>query len=335
MRSRVAAVATLAWAISAAGCGALPATHPSGAPGTSFALASSPSAAPTPGYPNGTRQGPPWRPTPGQLFQIQLSGEIDLSVDAQIYEFDAVETPASVLDTLRPKWGGDHHFFCYIDAGSWERYRPDAAAFPEETLGKTMEGWPDERWLDIRRIDLLAPIIRARLDTCKAKGFDGVDPDNVDGYANDTGFPLTADDQLRFNRWLAAEAHARGLLVMLKNDGDQAAELVAGLRRRPSSSSASSTGSASSGGRSSMPARPFSTSSTRVAQRLLPGWPPARLRDHRQAAGARRLPGCLPGLGAPTATGLGEGRPWVTARDSGRASAATDLRRARGPAPRS
>ncbi len=148
-------------------------------------------------------------------------------MDAQIYEFDAEETPAAALDALRPKWGGDHHFFCYVDAGSWESYRPDAAAFAEEMLGKAMEGWPNERWLDIRRIDLLAPIIRARLETCKAKGFDGVDPDNVDGYANDTGFPLTAEDQLRFNRWLATEAHARGLLVMLKNDGDQSAELVA------------------------------------------------------------------------------------------------------------
>ena len=30
-----------------------------------------------------------------------------------------------------------------------------------------------------------------RLDLCAAKGFDGVEADNVDGYANDTGFPLT------------------------------------------------------------------------------------------------------------------------------------------------
>ena len=42
-----------------------------------------------------------------------------------------------------------------------------------------------------------------RLDLAAAKGCDAVDPDNVDGYANPTGFDLTGDDQLAFNRWLA------------------------------------------------------------------------------------------------------------------------------------
>ncbi len=93
-------------------------------------------------------------------------------------------------------------------------------------LGKEYEGFPEERWLDIRRIDLLAPILRARIDACRAKGFDGVDPDNLNGFENDTGFPLTATDQLRFNTWLANEAHARELSIGLKNDGPQAGTLA-------------------------------------------------------------------------------------------------------------
>jgi len=66
----------------------------------------------------------------------------------------------------------------------------------------------------------------ARLDLCRAKGFDAVEPDNVDGYANASGFPLAAADQLAYNRWLAAEAHRRGLGVALKNDGAQVPDLV-------------------------------------------------------------------------------------------------------------
>jgi hypothetical protein len=61
---------------------------------------------------------------------------------------------------------------------------------------------------------------------CREKGFSAVDPDNVDGYANSTGFPLTGTDQLTFNRWLAATAHAHGLSIGLKNDLDQIPELV-------------------------------------------------------------------------------------------------------------
>jgi len=87
-------------------------------------------------------------------------------------------------------------------------------------------GWEGEKWLDIRQIDKLAPILLARLDLCAAKGFDGIEPDNIDGFGADTGFPLTYADQLAFNRWLADEAHARGLSIGLKNDSEQVADLL-------------------------------------------------------------------------------------------------------------
>ncbi len=67
--------------------------------------------------------------------------------------------------------------------------------------------------------------MKQRIDRAVAKGFDGVEPDNVDGYVNDTGFPLTAQDQLAFNGFLAREAHARNLAIGLKNDVNQLAVL--------------------------------------------------------------------------------------------------------------
>jgi hypothetical protein len=112
-----------------------------------------------------------------------------------------------------------------VSVGAWERWRADAARFPHAALGAD-NGWPGERWLDIRRIGALAPLLRARLARCRAKGFDAVEPDNVDGYANRSGFPLTAADQLRFNRWVARAAHAERLAVALKNDLEQAPALV-------------------------------------------------------------------------------------------------------------
>lgn len=71
------------------------------------------------------------------------------------------------------------------------------------------------------------PLLRARIAACASKGFDGIDFDNVDGYTNDTGFPLRAADQLRFHRALAAEAHRLELAVGLKNDLLQVRQLVA------------------------------------------------------------------------------------------------------------
>lgn len=65
-----------------------------------------------------------------------------------------------------------------------------------------------------------------RLDMCRDKGFDAVEPDNMDGYRNRTGFQLTAADQLRYNRLIARLAHERGMAVGLKNDLDQIPDLV-------------------------------------------------------------------------------------------------------------
>jgi len=63
------------------------------------------------------------------------------------------------------------------------------------------------------------------MQMCKDKGFDAVEPDNIDGYTNNTGFPLTAQNQITYNNWLADQAHALGLSIGLKNDVDQVAAL--------------------------------------------------------------------------------------------------------------
>ncbi len=165
-----------------------------------------------------------WRPSVGASLQIQFSGlPINPSAAADVYDIDLFDHDAETVAALHAQ---GRKVLCYLNAGAWEDWRPDRDQFPPSVLGKDYAGWPGEKWLDIRRLDLLAPILRARLDQCRAKGFDGVDPDNVNGYQNDTGFPLTAQDQLAYNRWLAGEAHARGLAIGLKNDTEQASELL-------------------------------------------------------------------------------------------------------------
>jgi hypothetical protein len=165
-----------------------------------------------------------WHPRPTTSpWQLQLSGKVDTSVRAPVYDVDGVETSRRAVRRLHRR---HRRVVCYFSAGSYEPYRSDAGRTPEEVRGKPIEGFPDERWLDIRRIDLLAPVLRGRMDACRRKGFDAIDPDNVDGHTNETGFPLTAGDQLRFNRWLAREGHRRGLAVGLKNDPGQVRSLV-------------------------------------------------------------------------------------------------------------
>lgn len=158
-----------------------------------------------------------WVPPPGTTWQWQLTGTIDESFDVAVYDIDGFDTSASTVASLR---GAGRKTICYFSAGSWEDWRHDAAAFPAAVKGNS-NGWPGEKWLDIRNLAVLGPIMEARLDMCAAKGFDAVEPDNIDGYTNATGFPLTSAHQLAYNRFLADAAHARGLSIGLKNDLDQ------------------------------------------------------------------------------------------------------------------
>src|SRR5689334_11374889 len=131
-----------------------------------------------------------WRPAPNLRWQLQFAtSPVDTTVEADVYKIDLFDNAAEDIEALKKK---NKKVVCYLNAGAWEKWRPDASQFPAAAMGRAYEGWPGERWLDIRRVDLLAPIMLARLDLCRDKGFDGVMLDNVDSYTNKTGFPLTA-----------------------------------------------------------------------------------------------------------------------------------------------
>lgn len=168
---------------------------------------------------------PRWVPSPSDRFQLVLSATpsaAQLKGSFSVMELDGFDTRASVVASLH---ASGRHAVCYIDVGTWENWRPDARRFPHSVLGKPDQGWPGERWLDIRRTRVLLPIMAARFKRCVAKGFDAVDPDNVNGVENATGFRLTTKEQLAYDRAIAALAHRDGLAVALKSNAGEAAAL--------------------------------------------------------------------------------------------------------------
>jgi hypothetical protein len=166
----------------------------------------------------------PWVPASGTSYQIQYDGRIDLGVSAQAYDLDAFDTSPKIVTALHAE---GRHAVCYVDVGTWENWRPDASQFPKSVLGKPDGHWPGERWLDIRQTAVLEPIMTARFALCKHKQFDAVDPDNIDGYTNNTGFPLTGAEQLTYDTWVAQAVHSFGLSVAQKNDPGQIGRLSA------------------------------------------------------------------------------------------------------------
>lgn len=214
----VIATALAAGGLALAGCAAEePGGHQSVSPASTIS-AVTPTATATATAPASTTV---WRPRVGTTWQWQLTGTIDQSVNAEVYDVDGFDVTAATVASLHAK---GRKVVCYINVGAWENWRSDAASFPTVVRGRS-NGWSGEKWLDIRRTDLLGPTMAKRFDMCRSKGFDAVEPDNVDGYANRTGFPLTAAQQVTYNKLIAELAHARGMSVALKNDVEQVAAL--------------------------------------------------------------------------------------------------------------
>ncbi len=208
-----------------------------------------------------------WEPTPGARWQYQLessdrghaaTGGIDVGIcnppvsggpcvrpsvfDIDLYEDGRVSgndhtVNARAVDAIHRRGG---HAICYVSAGTAERFRPDYRRYVRfdrrsghRLLGKPFsDRFSNEYWLNINngrgQRDFVLRRVGARTRKCAGAGFDAVEYDVVDAYAQGrrvTGWRIRARTQLRFNRALARIAHRNGLAVGLKNDLGQAPKL--------------------------------------------------------------------------------------------------------------
>ncbi|RYZ03215.1 MAG: endo alpha-1,4 polygalactosaminidase [Myxococcales bacterium] len=165
-----------------------------------------------------------WKPKAGLTWQWQLSEPVGTPLDVDVYDIDW-ESDKATVDELH---ASGIKVICYVSVGSWEDFRPDAGDFPESVIGNDYDGWPGEKYVDIRSSELRA-IMSKRFDVCQAKGFDAIEPDNQDVYdlGAASGFPLTKQDGVAYAEWLAAEAHTRGMSIGQKNAPNITEDIVA------------------------------------------------------------------------------------------------------------
>lgn len=182
---------------------------------------SSSSPNPVPNIPpsNNTATGSFWQPPAGATWQIVLDYALnDTTPDVAVYDIDLFENPKSNISALHTL---NRSVICYFSAGSYEDFRPDASEFQKSDYGKPLDGWPGEYWLNTSSANVRR-IMTARLQLAASKGCDGVDPDNVDGYSDDSGFDLTYASAIDYLTFLADGAHGLNMSLGLKN----AAEIV-------------------------------------------------------------------------------------------------------------
>lgn len=154
----------------------------------------------------GGESGPPaslWKPAANTTWQIVLSRPIKmesptyrLAADFEVYDIDLFENTdkgksTATIDNLHRQ---GKKVICYFSAGSYEPYRPDSDQFTSDDLGADLEGWPGEKWLDLRS-DNVARIMKARIQLAAKMGCDAIDPDNMDAYVGSS--PAEGCDVLR------------------------------------------------------------------------------------------------------------------------------------------
>jgi len=133
-----------------------------------------------------------WKPAAGTTWQIVLGNQLEISTskpsvtpDVAVYDIDLFENTDSLTDdsTIRALHSLGKKVICYFSAGSYEPGRPDSDQFPAADIGKVMEGWPNEKWVNVAS-DKIVAIMKARIAGAAKMGCDAVDPDNVDGYVS-------------------------------------------------------------------------------------------------------------------------------------------------------
>ncbi|PYH99323.1 endo alpha-1,4 polygalactosaminidase [Aspergillus ellipticus CBS 707.79] len=160
----------------------------------------------------------PWQPRVSSTWQIVLQEPLDtIESGFDVYDIDLDENSSDTIKAIQDK---GMKAICYFSAGSSESARNDSTLFRKEDLGNLLSDWRNERWLNTRS-EAVRKIMLSRLDRAAEKRCDGVDPDNVDAYSNkENGLGLTRDDSIDYVKWLATEAHKRGLSIGLKNAGE-------------------------------------------------------------------------------------------------------------------
>jgi hypothetical protein len=187
-----------------------------------------------------------WQPALGSKFQIILDQRHRsrsfnqrkqtnyLPADADVFDVDLFDTPASVIKQLHTQ---GKKVICYFSAGGTETWRPDHSSFNQADKGDTLREWVGEQWLDIRSPRVLG-VMKKRIQMASNKGCDAIDPDNIgntichhlkqvadftDAFTDEIkpggGFatPLTKKDSIAYVKNLAAEARLLKISFGLKN----------------------------------------------------------------------------------------------------------------------
>lgn len=163
----------------------------------------------------------PTLPPVNAQFDYQIGGTYTPTTSVGIVDRDRAATPVT----------GKYNI-CYVNAfqtqpgekAFWTGSHPDLLL--KNSNGSYLEDpdWPGEYILDIStaaKRSSIATIVNGWIDDCQSKGFQAVEPDNLDSWTR-TGVngKLTKANAIAYATLLASRAHADSLAIAQKNTTD-------------------------------------------------------------------------------------------------------------------
>ncbi len=143
-----------------------------------------------------------------------------------VYDLDGIINPAGTVASLHAL---GKHVVCYVEVGAAGDYYSKADEGTTTTyysqlkssgaFGRKVPGYP-EYYLDIRAPATVSIVEAMIARQCGGKGFDAVETDIDEEYADDSGFPLTKSIEEHYMTTLAGYMHRLGLGWWIKNPDD-------------------------------------------------------------------------------------------------------------------
>jgi hypothetical protein len=161
-------------------------------------------------------------------LDVRAAADMGGAGPGAVVDIDGIINPASTVAALHRL---HDKVICYVEVGAAGNYYPAAAEGVRVSyfarlkaagdLGRAVPGYP-EYYLNINAASTLAIVESMIRQQCAAKGFDAVEPDIDDSYADATGFALTEAANITYDKTLGAYAHGLGLAWGQKNgDNDR------------------------------------------------------------------------------------------------------------------
>ncbi|WP_433796460.1 endo alpha-1,4 polygalactosaminidase [Actinoplanes sp. CA-252034] len=160
-----------------------------------------------------------WAPPPANAtFDYQIGGAYKPPAGVSVVSRDSEAAPVAGLYNI-----------CYVNAFQaqpgaeswWKTNHPDLLLRDADGELVIDEDW-DELMLDFSteaKRAALTTIVGGWIDRCAAKGFQAVEPDNLDSYTRSQGL-LTRTQAIAYVTSLATRSHAKGLAIGQKNTAE-------------------------------------------------------------------------------------------------------------------